>query len=317
LAKGTSDYFCQTDSDCIDGLKCIKEGDGTRRCSTISANWKLCDFEAKVCLNDLKCVKVTTSGNYYRCSSGDNGMACSSTNDCKSGLKCVNYLTSGNWNACTDGNNSSVCNIDSDCDDGLICAKTSATTKHCTNKQLHSFCDKDSKACIGGLNCINNGIKYENWTCTDKKNGSECSVDNDCDSGLTCVNRKDDSKYCSNLSENSFCDKTKKICGNGLECKADSTGIYKCQKTATTPPTSTTNIPPVAKVVCGPLDVNGDDKIDFPDFAKFVEAWKKGCNDSPFSKAGCGGKDFNDDGMVDQKDFFNLVNKWKKPSCSV
>jgi hypothetical protein len=74
--------------------------------------------------------------------------------------------------------------------------------------------------------------------------------------------------------------------------------------TPTVTPIMTT--PPLQEgVLCGPLDVNGDNKINWIDRADFETKWLKHCIDTVDYSWGCGAKDFNHDGVIEYKDWDN------------
>ena len=70
--------------------------------------------------------------------------------------------------------------------------------------------------------------------------------------------------------------------------------------------------------MCGPLDVNGDNVINYVDLMNFTGKYQKKCSDS-FGTGGCGGVDFNNDKIVDYQDLYNFtINYYPKVlNCSV
>jgi len=70
-------------------------------------------------------------------------------------------------------------------------------------------------------------------------------------------------------------------------------------------------------VQCGPIDVNGDNILNYIDLAPFSRIYNKSCGDSPFTGGGCGGKDTNGDAKVNYIDlgFFSSHYYPKAQSC--
>lgn len=66
--------------------------------------------------------------------------------------------------------------------------------------------------------------------------------------------------------------------------------------TPTPTPVSTQNLP----VICGPIDVNGDKKLNYIDLAEFMKVYGKTCRDNPIT-TGCQGKDVRVKGVFDKK----------------
>lgn len=93
--------------------------------------------------------------------------------------------------------------------------------------------------------------------------------------------------------------------------------------TITVPPTNTptpslTPTPFVLEIECGPIDVNGDLRIDYADLPAFQSAYYHKCSDTPYL-LGCGGKDTNNDGYVDFIDYLYFINNYypKTLDCTI
>ena len=69
-------------------------------------------------------------------------------------------------------------------------------------------------------------------------------------------------------------------------------------------------------IQCGPMDSNGDGKLDLVDLAAFGKAYGKTCNDTGANYGLCSGKDSNGDGVINIVDFANFGKRYNKPSCS-
>lgn len=123
-----------------------------------------------------------------------------------------------------------------------------------------------------------------------------------------------------------------KGCTNDSQCE---TGLpdYECDESETNwpndniciriCPAGTTKTGPcncssdTESVQCGPIDVNGDNILNYIDLAPFSRIYNKSCNDSPFTGGGCGGKDTNGDAKINYIDFGYLSNHYypKAQSC--
>lgn len=68
-------------------------------------------------------------------------------------------------------------------------------------------------------------------------------------------------------------------------------------------------------IICGPIDIDGNDKLNIIDLSAFAKVYTKTCSDTP-PTSGCGAKDSNHDGKVDILDLSNFAKKYIKPSCS-
>lgn len=338
--NGDSWSFCSQDSDCDSGLKCVNWRVNDKRCTSLTNN-NSCDKTTKQCANGLKCVNRDTTTEGYECSNGLVGSSCAATSDCQngltcvnssgtlkkcsnlnnnsscdktskicnSGLKCVSNSVNGDNFKCSNGTNSSFCSQDSDCNTGLKCVNWGFNEKKCSDLLNSSVCDKNLKQCASGLKCVNRVNTGEAYVCSNGDNTSKCSVDSDCDSGLSCVNFYASEKMCSDLKAGSSCDKTKKICSVGFSClNVNSTGEdYKCVIQTVTP------------VICGSMDNNSDLKIDLVDLSAFVKVWQKSCTDTP-PTSGCGPKDSDKNGKIDLMDFAKLASKWfptKQKNCNI
>jgi hypothetical protein len=186
-AAGANFDTCTTDTDCNDGLKCVQYSSTGKACSNGSLS-SLCDRNLKQCNSPLKCINNNANENleYYKC---------------------------------TDGANYSGCNNTSDCNEGLICVNPGAGYKFCSNLLTQNLCDENTKVCKEGLKCIDqDGSQYKNYKCTSGDNKNPCSSNDDCKTGLTCVNHFLSYSDCTDKNNGSFCDKTNKECNEGLEC---------------------------------------------------------------------------------------------------
>jgi hypothetical protein len=67
-------------------------------------------------------------------------------------------------------------------------------------------------------------------------------------------------------------------------------------------------------IICGPLDVNGDNKLDYVDYYDYLRAHLHYCNDI-VQYTGCGPKDLNNDRYLDYIDSYNFIKYYDKPSC--
>jgi hypothetical protein len=124
-----------------------------------------------------------------------------------------------------------------------------------------------------------------------------CTKDSDCETGLPNY-ECDETEVSGNWPEDNVCIK---VCGEGQ------TRIDSCTCTDVDP----------TKVVCGPVDVNGDNLLNYIDLAAFSEVYNKKCSDSPYTGGGCGGKDNNGDGSINYIDlgFFSSHYYPKASSC--
>ena len=70
--------------------------------------------------------------------------------------------------------------------------------------------------------------------------------------------------------------------------------------------------------MCGPIDVNGDLKLDYIDYVVFSYMYGYHCSDT-YPAVGCGGKDTNGDGVINYIDlgYFQMNYYPKNPNCSV
>lgn len=91
--------------------------------------------------------------------------------------------------------------------------------------------------------------------------------------------------------------------------------------TPTKAPTLTPTRTPVPSIlpaiVCGPLDVNGDKKLNYIDLAQFMKVYGRTCRDFPIT-TGCQGKDVRIKGKYDSKiNFIDLDYFTKRYNSSV
>ncbi len=86
-----------------------------------------------------------------------------------------------------------------------------------------------------------------------------------------------------------------------------------------TPSVTPINKPPLTdNIVCGPLDVNGDLKLDYIDYVVFNYMYGYHCSDA-YPAINCGGKDTNGDGVINYIDlsYFQANYYPKTLNCSV
>lgn len=86
-----------------------------------------------------------------------------------------------------------------------------------------------------------------------------------------------------------------------------------------TPTVTPISKPPLTdNVVCGPIDVNGDLKLDYIDYVVFSYMYGYHCSDT-YPAVGCGGKDTNGDGVINYIDlgYFQMNYFPKNLNCSV
>jgi hypothetical protein len=67
-------------------------------------------------------------------------------------------------------------------------------------------------------------------------------------------------------------------------------------------------------IICGPLDVNGDNKLDYIDYYDYLRAHLHRCNDN-VQYGGCGPKDSNNDRYLDYIDSYVFIEYYNLPSC--
>jgi len=65
----------------------------------------------------------------------------------------------------------------------------------------------------------------------------------------------------------------------------------------------------VEEFICGPIDMNNDNKLTIYDFTYFARAYTKTCADQIIYD-GCGGKDTNSDTIIDIYDFIYLADHY-------
>jgi len=68
-------------------------------------------------------------------------------------------------------------------------------------------------------------------------------------------------------------------------------------------------------VDCGPIDINGDNKLTILDLNDFAAAYGKTCKDHYPQSQGCGGKDYYGDGAINIRDLAYFTSKYGKDSC--
>jgi hypothetical protein len=124
-----------------------------------------------------------------------------------------------------------------------------------------------------------------------------CKKDSECETGLPnyeCDETSDQSRW----PQDNVCVKV---------CTQNQTRIDSC---------TCQDIDPNS-VACGPVDVNGDNLLNYIDLAAFSAVYNKKCNDSPFTGGGCGGKDNNGDSLINYIDlgFFSSHYYPKAQTC--
>jgi len=113
-----------------------------------------------------------------------------------------------------------------------------------------------------------------------------CTNDNQCETGLP--NFECDQKV----------DSSQNVCVR--VCKSNQTRIDACTCSGD-----------FEGITCGPIDVNGDSKLNYIDLASFALSYFKKCNDSPYiSGSGCGGKDVNGDGIINYIDLGSFAIRY-------
>jgi len=73
-------------------------------------------------------------------------------------------------------------------------------------------------------------------------------------------------------------------------------------------------------VECGPIDVDGDNKLTLIDLVAFKALYGKKCNISPVSfpsQTSCGPKDTNNNGIIDIADFSSFQSRYLAPTCFI
>lgn len=125
----------------------------------------------------------------------------------------------------------------------------------------------------------------------------KCEKDADCMTGFPDYECDEDSNDWPN---NNVCVKL---------CKKDEIRVDNCTCSATGPT-------PVGSVVCGPIDIDGNNELNHIDLATFVGLYNKTCSDTA-PTTGCKGKDTNNDGKIDYKDLASFVGRYhsKVSSC--
>jgi len=70
-----------------------------------------------------------------------------------------------------------------------------------------------------------------------------------------------------------------------------------------------------SSIVCGPLDIDNDNKLSLVDFASFSKTYGSSCSDKFSLSNGCGGVDTNNDGKVNLVDLLKFAKYYNLPSC--
>ena len=86
-----------------------------------------------------------------------------------------------------------------------------------------------------------------------------------------------------------------------------------------TPTVTPISKPPLTdNIICGPIDVNGDLKLDYIDYVVFEYMYGYHCSDT-YPAVGCGGKDTNGDGVINYIDlaYFQANYYPKTLNCSL
>jgi hypothetical protein len=167
------------------------------------------------------------------------------------------------------------------CSDDTVYGQCStAKPKYCNNGTLENKCD--TCGCPDGKTCQSNGTCTTTSTqkCTDGTVYGRCSATKP--------------KYCNNgtlINNCSICS-----CPAGKSCESDG----HCEA-------------PLG-IDCGPMDVNGDNKLTIIDLSSFVRMYRKACKDTA-PTTGCKGKDTNGDKKITLVDLSNFVRKYGKKSC--